>query len=74
MTIKPVVTPTQKRPGTSSNDADKKEAHQGSNVGDNGANALNQHRNVVIDSHGQVYCLDLKTKLFIVLYFFFCLC
>ncbi|KAI8123517.1 hypothetical protein FF38_11152 [Lucilia cuprina] len=53
MTIKPVIAPTPKRSGTSANESDKKESHQVANVGDAGTNALNQHRNVVIDAHGQ---------------------
>lgn len=54
MTIKPVIAPSQKRSGTSASEADKKESHQVANAGDAGTNALNQHRNVVIDAHGQV--------------------
>lgn len=54
MTIKPVIAPSQKRSGTSTGEADKKETHQVANVGDAAANALGQHRNVVIDTHGQV--------------------
>lgn len=77
MTIKPVVTPTPKRSSTSSSDADKKEAHQVSNVSDNGTNPLNQHRNVVIDNHGQVCCINVQTKFiyrFIFFFFFFSSC
>ncbi|KAM7355704.1 deubiquitinating enzyme A isoform 2-T2 [Cochliomyia hominivorax] len=55
MTIKPVVTPSQKRSGTSSSEADKKESHQVSNVGDAGPNALSQHRNVSPQRRVDVY-------------------
>lgn len=70
MTIKPVVAPSQKRSGTSAGESDK-EPHQVANVGDAGPNALQQHRNVVIDSHGQVCIYSLWTPLFIISILYF---
>lgn len=66
MTIKPVITPSQKRSGTSATEGDKKETHTVSNVGEAQANALSQHahRNVVIDGHGQVWLKELVKQLY----------